>query len=300
MRIAPLLLLLGSLLLAACDLVEDTPFQEEVVVESYQVAGQPLQVVRLSRSAGIDESYDTSELAIRDAAVQVHLLAEDGRIEQTYAYQHQARGEYVPADVSPVGLLPIVQPLRRYRLEAEVPGFGTVASTTVVPDTFRIVSVNGTRIAYQSPEQFEARITRSQYPGRQNVFIFVTDARNPVVDQLTPFWREVFDEEENTIDEFRRTRSPIINEANYDVNADGTIVVRLPWIAVRFYGPTVTAINAIDDNLYDFIRTLDVQQGGSTLGPGEIPSVLDRVENGTGIFGSYATVTAQLEIEPTF
>ncbi len=300
MRIALLILLLGSVLLAACDLVEDTPFREEVVVESYQVAARPLQPVRLSRTAGIDDPYDAEAQAIVDATVWVHLLAEDGGIERSYEYVHQDRGEYVPVSTSSIGVAAFVQPLRRYRLEAEVPGFGTVTATTVVPDTFRLVGVNSTRIAYQGPEPFEARVTRSQYPGRQNVFIFVTEARDPAIEQLTPFWREIFDEEENDIEEFRRTRSPIINEANYDVNPDGTITVRLPWIAVRFYGLTVTAINAIDDNLYDFIRSLDVQQGGSTLGPGEIPAVLDHVENGTGIFGSYATVSAQIEIEPLF
>jgi hypothetical protein len=47
----------------------------------------------------------------------------------------------------------------------------------------------------------------------------------------------------------------------------------------------------VDDNIFDFVRSHTVQQGGSTLSPGEIPNVLDRVEGGTGIFGSSAQIT---------
>ena len=84
--------------------------------------------------------------------------------------------------------------------------------------------------------------------------------------------------------------SPPINEGNYEIQSDNTIDVKLPWLAVAFYGPTRTYISAIDQNLYDFIRSQDVQQGGSTLAPGEIPNVINRVDGATGLFGSYARV----------
>jgi hypothetical protein len=86
----------------------------------------------------------------------------------------------------------------------------------------------------------------------------------------------------------RITNSPIINEGNYDINQDGTLTIRLPWIAVAFFGENRLTASALDDNLYDFIRTQTVQQGGSTLSPGEIPNVIERIEGGTGVFGSFA------------
>ena len=89
-------------------------------------------------------------------------------------------------------------------------------------------------------------------------------------------------------EDLRITESPIINEGNYEINENGTITVKLPWLAVAFFGPNRLTANALDDNMFDFIRSQTVQQGGSTLAPGEIPNVIDRVEGGTGIFGSLA------------
>jgi len=103
-----------------------------------------------------------------------------------------------------------------------------------------------------------------------------------------------FDQEEDEIIDFRVNPSPIINEANYDDNDDGTITIDLPWIAVAFYGENEAAVSVLDAALYDYIRTESAQQGG--LSPGEIPNVIDNVDGGTGIVGSYARVTSQVRI----
>jgi hypothetical protein len=72
------------------------------------------------------------------------------------------------------------------------------------------------------------------------------------------------------------------------VNADGTLTLQLPWLAVAFYGRNRTTANAIDDNLYDFVRTQSAQQRGGGFTPGSIPNVIEHVEGGTGVFGSIA------------
>ena len=84
------------------------------------------------------------------------------------------------------------------------------------------------------------------------------------------------------------------NEDNYDVNPDGTLTIRYPWLGITFYGPNRLIANALDDNLYDFIRSQSVQQGGSTFAPGEIPNPLARVNGAHGVFGSYARVSFDL------
>ena len=61
---------------------------------------------------------------------------------------------------------------------------------------------------------------------------------------------------------------------------------------------TASRASAVDDNLFDFIRSQSVQQGGSTLAPGEIPNVLDHIEGGTGIFGSLARVSHETFVRP--
>ena len=43
-------------------------------------------------------------------------------------------------------------------------------------------------------------------------------------------------------------------------------------VAIIFYGPNRIFANALDDNLYDYIRSQSIQQGGSTFSPGEIPT----------------------------
>ncbi len=52
--------------------------------------------------------------------------------------------------------------------------------------------------------------------------------------------------------------------------------------------------NALDDNLYDYIRSQSIQQGGSTFSPGEIPNPLEHVVGAHGTFGSYARISFDL------
>ena len=50
-------------------------------------------------------------------------------------------------------------------------------------------------------------------------------------------------------------------------------------------------LQAIAPNIFNYITSQVMQGGGSTLSPGEIPNVIDPIEGGTGLFGSYAKVT---------
>ena len=113
---------------------------------------------------------------------------------------------------------------------------------------------------------------------------------------MTPFYAEFVGEDED-LDDVLITESPPINEQNYDINDDGTLTIRLPWIAVAFYGPNRITASTVDDNLYDFLRSQQVQQGGSTFSPGEIPNVIAHVDGGTGVFGSLARVAADIQVE---
>ncbi|HBQ58078.1 MAG TPA: hypothetical protein DD671_00195, partial [Balneolaceae bacterium] len=95
--------------------------------------------------------------------------------------------------------------------------------------------------------------------------------------------------------------SGIINEANFQDNQDGTITLSYPWIGIAFYGVNNIVANAIDDNVYDFVRSQQVQLGGSMLSPGEIQNVIYHVEGGLGVFGSLATDTVTTFVsQPSF
>ena len=116
---------------------------------------------------------------------------------------------------------------------------------------------------------------------------------------MTPFALAFFDQQdgETTLEDLRVGGSPILNEDNYDPNPDGTLTIRLPWLAITFFGPNRLIANALDDNLYDFIRSQSVQQGGSTFSPGEIPNPLETVTGAHGVFGSYASLSFDLFVK---
>jgi hypothetical protein len=289
------LFLLAALGLAACDGQISDTFEQSVVVESYQQVGEPIAPVDLYFNASVGDTFDRTAQAVTDAAVRIVLLSEAGDAEAVYELAHDGRapGTYRPTSA------PRVLPLRRYRLEADIPGREPVRAETLTPSLFELKDTSTTEAIWGQPE-ITFSVTRPFYPTRQAVFVFTTETlRDSLTPELaTPFYRAIFGDEDSDSDfdpeDVRLGSSPLINEENYSVDAEGAIRINLPWIAVPFYGPSRVSASTVDDNLYDFLRSQTVQQGGSTLSPGEIPNVLDRVEGGVGFFGSFSRVTTEV------
>ncbi|GAB5522056.1 MAG: DUF4249 domain-containing protein [Rhodothermales bacterium] len=296
----PLVLLLAVTLgLSACDINDPDGFERDYIVEAYLEALQPLGQVRLSQSVPIDGVFDFDALSVGGAEVRMLLENEDGSVETVYEFapSPSERGIYRAVDASAVA-----QPRRTYRLEVNIPDGSALSASTIVPDTFTVVQVNNINGVYASNDQVSVDLTPSFYPGRQSYYIFTVESLQPTQDNLVPFIFAIIDDNgDGVLDEeddfepddlldIRIGNSPPLNEANYTVNPDGSLNVPLPWLAVAFYGPTTIAASALDDNLYDFIRSEAVQQGGSTLSPGEVPNILTRVDGGKGVFGSFARV----------
>ncbi len=294
-----LILLLTLPLLAACDGSIEDDFVEEVVVESYQLVGSDLSSVFVFQTAQIGEAFDRSRLSIVDADVRVLLLGADGSVEQTFAFEPNRSnlGEYRASG----GPAHEVLPLRRYRLEVDAPGKSLISSETVTPGAFTLTNASSNEATWGADE-ITFTVSRPEYPTRQAVFLFTTETQRAQLstEVATPFYRAIFESQDDdeadpfSPEDVRIGSSPLLNEEGYRANADGTLRVDLPWIAVPFYGPNKVSASAVDDNLFDFLRSQAVQQGGSTLSPGEIPNVLDRVENGVGVFGSYSRVTTDV------
>ncbi len=280
---------------AACD-TEPSFEDDEVVVEAYLVAGEAFGEVRLSRLVGINQIYDFTANAVTDANVEIRKISDPA--EQTtsvrYGGVRNLPGVYEPLTADRV------EPLATYELLVEIPAAGkTLRSSTTVPGDFRVVTFTPDTVVYQGEQQIEVQTTRSFYPGRQSVFVFSTQGLDPHIPNLTPFYRDVIepddDEDEDELEEFLINESPPLNEEAYDLLPDGTLSITVPWLAFVFYGPNRIMMNAIDENLLDFVRSHRVQQGGSTLAPGEIPNAINHVEGGLGVFGSYAR--AQIEVQ---
>jgi hypothetical protein len=273
-----------------------------VVVEGYLEAGAPLPPIRLSQAVSADQPYQPDEAAVADAEVVVQRVGDEGAVRRTVAYtpSPDAPGRYLPARQ------PTVEPGGRYRLRVETPGGTELRATTTVPGAVSVVRAENDTTVYQSDRQPSLTVEggRQETTGQQSVFVFTATSQldfenTPEEDlrrQLTPFYADSYSPEEDSIKALRTTSSGLLNEGNFDRNDDGTLAVNLPWIAVAFYGPNAIALNVVDDNLYDVLRTQGAQQGG--LAPGEIPNIIDPIESGTGIFGSYAEARQTVQIRP--
>lgn len=295
MKNRPLLLtLLAACLLGSCDLYKQDTFEPEVFVESYLVAEAPLPHVRVSTTLPADVAYSFERAALDGANVEIQRLDDNNQPVSFYTYHRNVKGIYLPDDRTIR-----VQPNTTYHLRVTFDNRpDIVTATTFVPDTFQTLNTIQDTTVYQSSEQLRIQTTLSRYPGRQNIYIFNIISLNPRVENLTPFYADIAgDEKQDAIDDFSNNSSGIINQDNYKVD-NGTITFRFPWIGFAFYGSNKIVINAIDDNVYDFVRSQGVQTGGSTLSPGEIQNVIYNVEGGIGIFGSMAADTVQTYLKP--
>jgi hypothetical protein len=285
--------------LVGCDTTATQP-ESEVVVEAYLRAQAPFPDVRLSRTVDVDDRYDPAADAVQGATVEVERLGADSSVVETILYEEEATpGRYEPTESA------IVRPETTYRLRVQTTQGTSVTATTTVPDSVELVEVENESTTYQSEAQPAFTIEPPRpLTGRQNVYTFTTTSLldfEEVPDttlraSLTPFYADSFDPEEDTIASLRVNSSGLLNEGNFQRNDDETITVDLPWIAVAFYGPNEVAINVLDDNYYDLLRSEQAQQSG--FAPGEIPNVIDHVEGGTGIFGSYARAAHPVSIQP--
>lgn len=282
-----------ALVCVGCDWTDTAPVGEQVVVESYLLSGEPLPPVRLTMSAPVGGVYSPSTRAVRGAVVEIALLNSDGSVEESYAYRES---QVEPSLYVPVGRAN-VRPLHTYALTVLLEDGGTVRSETLVPDTLSIRAVSADTVEYRG-EQARIRLTRSEYPGRQAYIVFSSEALEPTLENATATTRRLLEEDDDLdVDDFRITSSPPINEASYSGAFPEEVEIPVPWLGIRFFGPHVIRISTVDDNLYDFMRSQLVQQGGSTFLPGEVPNVLDRVDGGTGVFGSYASVSQPIYVK---
>lgn len=288
-------LLFILLLAVACDIYPQDEYEEQYVVESYLVANRAISHVRLSKTIPADSYYDFNDLAINNAVVEMKLLSGNAgsSSEHTIGFKLSASGIYVPKEKHKV------VPNRTYELEISIPASGDlIRAYTYVPDSIKITNQVKDTVEYQSPEQIEFVIQRSDYrKERQNYFIANAISLEPTLANLTPTYEEFYDEEEDDLNDFANNSSGIFNEDNYELNADGTLSVKYPWLGIAFLGNNKLVINTIDDNLYDFLRSQDVQFGGSTLSPGEIQNIIYNIEGGIGVFGSLASDTVQTYIK---
>ena len=270
-----------------CDSTGTKELETLYVVESILVAEAPMPPLLFSRVSDIDSIYIFEQQAETGAEVTIQVTGPV--INEVIAYKEfdELPGLYLPGEYS----VP-VQPLHQYDLVIKPKNSSAlITASTVVPDTFRVLGKPTEQLVYQGSDQLEFVITPSESPGRDlSFYIFTTEALEPLERNLVPFAESQFDNGES-LEELSISGSPIVNESNYEVNPDGTLKLRYPWIGINFYGPNLIHINVLDDNSYNFERSRSQQEGQSTFAPGEIPNPLPHIRGAHGLFGSQARAT---------
>lgn len=307
----PLAFVLVAFALAACDTTTDGVFREETVVTAVLSAGEALPPISLTRTLPFGAFWQP--IPVNGAIVTVSLLDGAGTPEAVYPYVQGEDAEYVPVDT------PAVMGGRRYRLEIIVPGQAeTITAETVVPTAFAFIQAPPDSVTYRDGPGPETRVTPSVVPGRQTVYVFTVRALEPIEhsrepdestpgadDSLwipipgtgyppTPFVADLIYERDIDPETFWTGNSPLLNEGNYETNADGTLTMRMPWAAVNYFGPTELTITAVDDALLRFLESQAIQTVPTTISPGETPNVDTNVQNGHGVFGSVAQQVTRL------
>jgi hypothetical protein len=266
---------------------EQDGYQELVVLESYAIAGRPLPDVRLSTTIPATEEYNFTEVTLSDATIIITQLDGSGQPVADFTYTQQANGIYRASDQST-----LVEPGTRYRINVQFENREEILrAETVVPRQFDILSDVEDSYVYQSENQLEILLTATESNANQNVYVFNTLTQEPDINNLTPFYSDAVINGDSEIEEFFNNSSGLINEGNFEINDDQTILLRFPWIGVAFYGANAVVTNSVDTNLADLARSEELQLGGSTLPPGEIPNLIYNIEGGIGVFGSIATDT---------
>jgi len=287
----PLSLLL-SVLIISCDPSPNSDYQRYVVVESHLIAEQYLPPLLLSWSMPVEQKYEFEAAALLHADVRVQIRNEQGEVTHNFPYEMVQPGIYMPE----LYIIHRVRPRQTYHLIADIPDFGRVTATTSVPDTFSVVSPVPRSVVYQR-DTLRIRISNPSTEARQNVYLFQTTASDIREENMTPFYRGLVDQGDSSVDEFTNNSSAPINESNFRITEDGQVELQFPWIAAAFYGENRIVANSLDRNLVDLLRSQSVQNGGSTLPPGEIPNVISHIEGGIGVFGSLSADTIRTRFE---
>ncbi|MEZ4700486.1 MAG: DUF4249 family protein [Rhodothermales bacterium] len=283
-----LLTLILLSLAAGCDSYRQDDFEPEYVVESYLIAGEALPALRLSTTASIEHAYAFETQGVRGATASISLLDGAG-IAERYPLVEISPGLYEPVDNDVVVLAG-----RRYALGVTTPDGTQIQAQTLVPGDFDLFPPASDTIVYRQQATFTVDVTESAYPGRSAIYILKLHASD-TTGALTPLYQGWLDDEIVTREELIDNNSGILNEANFEPVGDGRLRIVLPWIAVAFFGENEVVVDAIDDNLFDFIRT---REDNGTRPLGELENPVDHVDGARGIFGSLARRQMPVYIHP--
>jgi len=271
-------ILLLTLYLAGCESqpTEVDDYQPELLLYGFLYNGMPVSEVFLQRIAPLRGFYDPQLSGVTGAAMRIYQIGGNDTLQLTDDPAY--RGRYVPA----AGGLLIPVGKQRYRIEV-INGSEFLEAETVIPDTFRFVSIylkddagnitpvrEGDTLTRHHPNMYWEWSPCDSAGGYTGMIVALTP-RDSLI-RLDPEWDPATD----SLEESERSR------AGYTIMRDDQTMITIPWIFFEWEGPQRVTLLAISRDYYEYLfTTFRVQQG-------LIAEPQWNVRGGIGIFGGMA------------
>ena len=242
-------------------------YSNQVVVQGYLMAYQPIDSIVVRRTGRIDEYITGSSLAIRGARVIVSGNGIADTLKEMTGFPGYYTSVRTPQN--------IIQAKTTYTLYVRVPDGRIVTAQTTVPDTFHIIDKD----KFPRVIHYRKGLYSIDWTSSNTYSDYITSVTSVDLSVENPIPNNFGDNETKP------------NRTSYGFNYVEKTHAEIPWFTFNYYGETALSVVAVDENYYSFIRQLE---GGST----DIREIKYNVNGGLGVFGSGALDSLHVVLQP--
>jgi len=279
--------------------IDERTYEPKIVIIGYLYPNQPITAIRISRNFPIGTVIDKTQIALRDANVQLTDLA-DVRTYQLVYNPDSAFFEYRGTELK-IGYgnsyrLDVAATIENTYLEA--------SSVTTVPQKGLMINLEHSiygampyRLQNENREIISPRVVFEQSPDA-SFYLLSMDAMDASLETFiyeNPFGFDIQEALDGgaTINDFKyraRWTRPENKSGDYSI-------IEVNWFLIWFYGRYRLLLYAGDQNFFHFYNThRNVQEIDGNLHE----PLFDIDGDGIGVFGSAVTDTIYLNVFPNF
>lgn len=255
--------ILGAILVCLNGCSEPTypgSYSNQVVVQGYLMANQPIDSIIVRRTARLEEYVSSTALALSGSLVVVTGNGVADTLREMTGYAGYYTSLRVPQN--------IIKPKQTYALYVRTQDGRVVTATTTVPDTFRIIGKEN----FPRALRYRQGLYTISWTPSATSSDYITAITSVDLSIIEPIPRD-FGNRDTSENKPERT--------SYGFNFVESTHTEIPWFAFNYYGENALIVEAIDKNYYDFVRQIN---GGGT----DIREIRYSVSGGIGVFGSAA------------
>ena len=263
-----LVIILAAVTLSGCSEPSyPSEYSNQVVVQGYLMAYQPIDSIVIRRTAQIDEYATGQRLAMRGALVVISGNGIVDTLKEKLGYPGYYTSVRIPRN--------IIQPKTTYSLYVKVSDGRSVTAQTTVPDTFHIIDKD----KFPRVLHYRKGLYSIDWTSSNTYSDYITSVTSVDLSVENPIPNNFGDNE----------RKP--DRTSYGFNYIEKTHAEIPWFTFNYYGETALSVTAVDENYYAFIRQLE---GGGT----DIRELHYNVNGGLGVFGSGALDSLHIVLQP--